>query len=130
VAFEPKTGMNKLFKLERISSVEVKNSPFRFQDKHKYQAPDVFGFSDTGRTYTVEFSMSLRVAVLLREEYPMTVASVRYDRKSKLYVFSAKVNSLKPVTRFLLGFLDEVKVLGDHSLKTALRRKVQHFLQL
>jgi proteasome accessory factor C len=129
VAYEPATGINKLFKIERISAVEVRKTAFRFRDKHRYQAPDVFGFSETGRTYTVAWRMSLRVAVLLREEYPMTSALVRYDKKNKTYVFSGEVYSLKPVTRFLLGFLDEVSVVGDHRLKAALHRKVMRFLQ-
>ncbi|MFM9007654.1 MAG: helix-turn-helix transcriptional regulator, partial [Bacteroidota bacterium] len=129
VAYEPTTGINKLFKIERISGVEVRKTGFRFRDKHRYQAPDVFGFSETGKRYKVEWRMSLRVAVLLREEYPMTTALVRYDKKSKGYVFSGEVYSLKPVTRFLLGFLDEVSIIGDHRLKDALHRKVMRFLQ-
>ncbi|MFM9057081.1 MAG: helix-turn-helix transcriptional regulator [Bacteroidota bacterium] len=129
VAYEPATGINKLFKIERISGVEVRKTGFRFRDKHRYQAPDVFGFSETGKRYKVEWRMSLRVAVLLREEYPMTTALVRYDKKSKGYVFSGEVYSLKPVTRFLLGFLDEVSIIGDHRLKDALHRKVMRFLQ-
>lgn len=130
VAYEIKTGKTKQFNIERITSVETGKTSFRFEDRHRYSSPDVFGFSGTGKKYRVEWLMSLRVAILMKEEYPMTSSLIQYDKKMKRYHFKAEVNNLRPVSRFLLGFLDEVSIKGDEKLKTHLNNKLKAFINL
>lgn len=127
-AYEISTGKSKLFNVERMTSVEVKSTAMRFRDKHRYQTPDVFGFAPNGRRYKVEWSMEMRPAVLLKEEFPMTTPLISFDKKKKKYLFSAEVHDLKPVTRFLLGFPDEITVIGDEQLREALIKKVKRFV--
>ena len=127
-AYEISTGKSKLFNVERMTAVEVKNSAMKFRDKHRYQTPDVFGFAPNGRRYKVQWSMHMRPAVLLKEEYPMSAPLINYDKKKKKYLFSAEVHDLKPVTRFLMGFPDEITVIGDEKLREALLKKVKRFV--
>ena len=47
VAYEVKTGENKYFNVERITSVEISKNNFKHKAKHKFDVPDVFGFSKT-----------------------------------------------------------------------------------
>lgn len=130
IGYEIKTGKTKQFNIERISSVETTKTRVRFEANHRHSTPDVFGFTESGKKYKVEWLMSLRVSVLMREEYPMTSPLIQYDKKAKRYHFKAEVNSLKPVSRFLLGFLDEVSVKGDDKLKTHLQKKLKTFMNL
>lgn len=130
IGYEIKTGKTKQFNIERISSVETTKTRVRFEANHRHSTPDVFGFTESGKKYKVEWLMSLRVSVLMREEYPMTSPLIQYDKKTKRYHFKAEVNSLKPVSRFLLGFLDEVSVKGDDKLKTHLQKKLKTFMNL
>lgn len=127
-AYEISTGKSKLFNVERMTAVEVKPVAMKYREKHRFQTPDVFGFAPNGRRYRVEWNMEMRPAVLLKEEYPMAAPLISYDRKKKKYKFAAEVHDLKPVTRFLLGFPDEITVIGDEKLREALLKKVKRFV--
>lgn len=127
-AYEIATGKNKLFNLERITGVEVKKTAMKFREKHRYQTPDVFGFVPNGRRYKVQLSMEMRPAVLLKEEYPMAAPLISFDRKKKKYHFEAEVHDLKPATRFVMGFPEEITVIGDDKLREALQKKVKRLV--
>lgn len=127
-AYEISTGKCKLFNVERMTGVEVKKTAMKFRDKHRYQTPDVFGFVPNGRRYKVQLSMKMRPAVLLKEEYPMAAPLIKYDHKKKKYHFEAEVHDLKPATRFVMGFPEEIKVIGDDNLRAALLKKVKNLV--
>jgi predicted DNA-binding transcriptional regulator YafY len=127
-AYEPESGKNKLFNIERISAVEVLKTPFRFMDEHKFTPPDVFGYGETGKQFEVDLLLSLKAFVLLKEEYPMATTFITTDKKSGRHRFRAKVNSYKPVSRFTLGLLDEVEVAGPEEFREYLKRLVNRRL--
>lgn len=124
-AFEVNTGKNKYFNIERITSVEIKKRVFQYTDKHKYKTPDVFGFSESKNQFEIELLMSLRASVLLKEEYPMTTPLIKYNPKKKKYDFKVIVNDLKPISRFVLGFIDEIEVIGSSLFIQYLKDKVE-----
>jgi predicted DNA-binding transcriptional regulator YafY len=130
VAYEVKTGMNKYFNIERITSIEQTMQSFQFTENHKFDVPDVFGFSQTKEKHSIELNMSMRVYVLLKEEYPMTSPLIKYDAKNKLYNFKADIYSLKPIIRFILGFLDEITIVKSNELKESLRKHVDSLLKV
>ena len=61
----------------------------------------------------VEFEMSLRASLLLKEEYPMAKAFIKALPNEKRLVFKAKVQAYEGPARFVKGFWDEIKVIGD-----------------
>ncbi len=126
-AYEVKTGKNKYFNIDRISGVEIKKTTFKHTPKHKYKSPDAFGFSATNKNYDIELLLSLRTAMLLKEEYPMTAGLIKLDPKKKLYHFKATVNDLKPITRFVLGFLEDIKIVGSEEFRNYVH---DHFWKL
>jgi proteasome accessory factor C len=128
-AYEIKTGENKYFNIERISAIEITKHSFKFTLLHKFVTPDVFGFSETKKEYQIELLMTLRVYILLKEEYPMTSPLLKFDKTNKLYNFKATVYSLKPITRFVLGFLNEITVVGSKEFKAHLRNHVDTLLK-
>lgn len=123
-AYEPDTGKNKFFKVERISGVEITRKNFRHEEKHKFSKPDAFGFSDTGRQYHIDLLLSLRASVLMKEEYPMTAPFITNLSRSKQYRLTVTVYDLKPITRFILGMLDEITILGSDDLRNHLQEHV------
>ena len=125
VAYEVKTGENKYFNVERITSVEISKNNFKHKAKHKFEVPDVFGFSKTKKEHTIELLLSLRAATLLREEYPMSAPLIKFDKKKKLYQFKVKVNDLKPITRFTLGILDEITLIGSKEFIDHLKKHIE-----
>lgn len=112
-AFEVATGRNKYFNIERIMAVEIRKRGFRFSDKHKFSPADVFGFADEGIRREVELSMTLRAATLMKEEYPLTAAFIRHERKKGRYRLKVTVHDYKPVARFVFGLPEDIIVIGS-----------------
>jgi proteasome accessory factor C len=129
LCFEPSTAQNKFFNIERITEVKITPKKFKFEKQHKYSQPDVFGFSDNGKSYEVDLGMTLRACVLLREEYPMASAFIKTSRGVGGYRFQAQVHDLRPVVRFIMGLLPEVEVRGGSELKQSLQNALQEHLK-
>lgn len=128
-AYEIETGKNKYFNIERISAIAITNRSFAHTVKHKFAKPDVFGFSLADEQYKVDVLMSMRVSVLLKEEYPMTEPLIKREGKTDRYRFKATVNDLKPVSRFVLGFPEEITVLGSPVFKRYLEECVGRLIK-
>ena len=120
-AYEPTSGTNKYFRVERISAVEVLPDAMEHEEKHAYFKPDVFGFQGQHEPLQVEWTMTLRASLLLQEEYPMSRALVVPADEPGRYRFSATVYSYKGPGRFVLGFLDDVDVTGSDGFRKYLR---------
>ena len=112
-AFEVSTEQNKYFNIERISEVRLLDSDMFFEDQHEFFKPDVFGFQGKEMDKEVEFEMSLRASLLLKEEYPMARAYIKALPGGKRFVFKAKVQAYEGPARFVKGFWEEIKITGD-----------------
>lgn len=128
-AFEIGSEKNKYFNIERISAVELTEKKFRHTDRHKYSTPDVFGFSEANEKHQIQLELSLRAQILLKEQFPMTAPFLKPKKKSNTYIFETTVNDFKPITRFVLGLLDEVKVHGSQAFKEHLNGYVVRMLK-
>lgn len=128
-AYEIETGKNKFFNIERIASVELRKTPFRHAEKHRFKIPDVFGFQQTAAPFDVELLLPLRAAVLLREEFPMTASCLHPVPAKNSYRFKAVVYDFKPVIRFVLGFLEEIEIVGGAAFKQALQQRISTLLR-
>ena len=112
-AFEIKTRINKYFNIERITSVEVLEIPMKHEAQHEFYKPDIFGFQGKSLNKEIELQMSMRAYLVLKEEFPMSAAFFKSIPDSGKYYFKANVQSFKAPGRFVLGFLEEVQVLGS-----------------
>ena len=120
-AYEIESGTNKYFNIERIADVKVTTKPFAFKEKHNYNTPDAFGFGATNTTYDIHIRLNLRAYVILKEEYPMVIPFMKAEKKRNTYTLKIKVNDLKPITRFVLGLLDDIEIIGSPQFKTHLQ---------
>ena len=128
LCYEPVSGQNKFFNIERITEVKITPKKFRFEKLHKYSQPDVFGFSDNGKRFEVDLGLSLRACVLLKEEYPMTNPFIKSGKGAGKYRLQVLVYDLRPVVRFVLGLLPEVEVRGGAELRSELERTMHGYL--
>jgi predicted DNA-binding transcriptional regulator YafY len=112
-AFEIKTRLNKYFNIERMTSVEVLEKPMKYEDQHEFYKPDIFGFQGKSMNKEIELEMSMRAYLLLKEEYPMSAAFIKPIPDTGKYYFKANVQSFQAPGRFVMGFLEEVQVLGS-----------------
>lgn len=124
-AFEVKTKKNKYFNIERMSEVEVLESEMQYEQLHEFYKPDIFGFQGKSVNKEIEIQMSMRAYLLLKEEYPMSIPYIKHIPDTEKYYFKAKVQSFKAPGRFVLGFLEDVRVLGSKEFIRYINRIVK-----
>jgi proteasome accessory factor C len=131
IAYEVKTKTNKYFNIERISGVTIGTKNFQFEKLHEAHQPDVFGFPFAKQQYEIELLLTVRSYVLLKEQYPSTEKHIKKVKSSKThqYLFKTKVYNLTPITRFIMGFSDELIVVGSPALKKALKEKFERLVK-
>jgi len=124
-AFELNTRLNKYFNIERITSVEVLETPMEYEAQHEFHKPDIFGFQGKTIDKEIEIEMSMRAYLLLKEEYPMSTAFIKPIPNTSKYYFKANVQSFKAPGRFVMGFLEDIQVLGSIEFKHYIKKVVQ-----
>jgi predicted DNA-binding transcriptional regulator YafY len=126
IAFEIGTKQNKIFNIDRITAVEITRHPFRNGKHHRVEELDPFGFTRKDEEYSIELHLSMRAALLLKEEYPMTLDHIRLLEKQGIYSFKAKVYDLRPVARFILGLSQEINIIEGNELIEFLDYQLKH----
>ena len=91
-----------------MTTLEILSKAIQHADLHKTSTPDVFGFGGSSQTHDVDMWLSLRAYVFLKEEYPLTIPYLKYDKKRDQYHLQVTVNNLAPVQRFVNGLEGEV----------------------
>lgn len=123
-ALDTQDKVCKQFKLDRIGDIVDMNKPYAFEAQHQKTQTDIFGFTgDAGHWITLK--LSLRAYLLLREEYPLSVAYL--DKREDSYQFHGPVASYEGAGRFTLGLIDEIKVEGPQEFKDYIRKKIEEF---
>jgi predicted DNA-binding transcriptional regulator YafY len=101
MAYEQSSEKNKTYNIDRIGSVEYLDLPFKNEDKHEQQIPDVFGFAYAGQKYPVKLELSLKQFLLMKDQYPLVAPFVKYNTTLDKYVLEVEVNDLRVVDGFI-----------------------------
>ena len=121
-AYEAASQQNKFFSVDRMSAVLVTDKSFEYAGFHHFEKPDAFGFTNIdNKKVKVDLKLNLRAYVILKEEYPMVIPFIKLDHKNKTYRLVLEVNDPKPITRFVLGLLDEISILGSEEFLAHLK---------
>jgi hypothetical protein len=96
-----------------MTSVEVQDTSMQFEGLHEFYTPDIFGFQGKSMNKEIELEMTMRAYILLKEEFPMSAAFIKPIQETGKYHFKAPVQSFQAPGRFVMGFLEEVRVLGS-----------------
>lgn len=124
IALDTNDKASKQFKLDRIGEVVQSKADYQFENLHKKNQSDIFGWNgDAG--IMISLQLSLRAYLLMREEFPLAVPFL--EQKEKHYTFHGPVAGFEGVARFVLGLMDEVKVVDPESFKTYLKEKIRTF---
>jgi predicted DNA-binding transcriptional regulator YafY len=126
VAFEISTLQNKVFNIDRITAVELTRHPLRHTKLHRVSERDAFGFARKDSENVVVLHMTMRAALLLKEEYPATAPYIKAVDNKSYYTFKTTVYDLKPVARFILGMSQDINVEGSPELISYLDTQMQH----
>lgn len=124
-AYEVATGITKVFKISRISQVEVALTDWQHEDKHEIIETDCFRMAGK-EDIPVALKMTLKAKNLLIEEYPLSSKYISFDGEH--WWFKGNVKELAGVGRFTLGLADQITVTDTPVLKDYIRRFAQEHI--
>lgn len=122
VALDTQDKICKQFKLDRIGEIIEMNTKYKFEDLHRKNQSDIFGFSGDSNTW-ITLHLSLRAYLLLREEYPLSIPYI--ERTEDSYHFHGPVSSFEGIGRYVLGLMDEIQLKGPEPFKVFIENKLQ-----
>ena len=117
-AYEVSTGITKVFKISRISLVDVSLADWQHEDKHEKIETDCFRMAGK-EDIPVTLKMTLKAKNLLIEEYPLASKYVSYDGQS--WWFKGNVKDLAGVGRFVIGLADQMDIIDSPALVNYLK---------
>lgn len=122
-AYEPSSGKNKLFRVERMKKVEVTDINWQFEKQHKADIVDCFRMA--GKTQMkVTFDMSLLAKNLLTEEFPLSEKFIS-QKDDNLYRFNGWVVAKEGLGRFVLGLPGEIFNLKNKEIENYIKENLK-----
>ncbi len=121
ISLDTEDKICKQFKLDRIGEVIEMKTPFAFEGLHRKNQTDIFGMTGDSDTW-ITLQLSLRAYLLLREEFPLSIPFT--EKTEKGYQFHAPVSNFEGISRFILGLLDEITIVGPQVLKDFVLHKI------
>jgi len=101
---------NKLFKIQRIGTVEVLDDDWKCEKSHRRLGMDAFHM--TGMTgMNVRLQLSVRAKNLLVEEYPLAEKDI--TRKNNEWLLDTTVYNYAGICRFYMGLMHEIKIVDS-----------------
>ncbi len=124
--YEPGSGTNKFFKIERIGQVKLEQMPWQYEMRHEEKKQDVFGMT-LREPVTVQFTLGLLSSNLLREEFPAAAVHLTKLADGR-HRFEGQVGGFDAVGRFVLGLIDDIEVDSPPAFITFLQQKIRPLL--
>lgn len=124
--YEPESGMNKLFKIARIGSVEVLDEAWQHANKHQEGYIDIFrmtGFAE----HRVCLKLGMLAHNLLVEEYPLAERDIT-PTKDGHWMLDTKVCNYVGVGRFVLGLLDDIEIVDSPEFDTYITELLEKYV--
>lgn len=126
MALDTNDKICKHFKLDRIGEVNQLGKKFEFESLHQNKDTDIFGFSGDGQIW-VQLRLNMRAYLLMREEYPLSMPFLQ--KENGHYIFNGPVTNFEGIGRFVLGLIDELKIVGPDTFKAFVEKKIKSYDQ-
>lgn len=120
--YELASGMNKTFKVSRMTDVILLDLEWGNEAKHRQMFTDLFMFSGDERL-PVKLRLDLLAYNLMLEEYPKSADFIEQE-DDKHWLFTTDVASYLGISRFILGLYTHIDVLGGEGLRQFLREEI------
>ena len=109
--YEPESGMNKLFKVSRIGSVEVLDVEWQSEVQHAEGYIDIFRMTGFDQ-HRVQLRLGMLARNLLIEEYPLAERDIT-SLGDKSWLLDTMVCNYLGIGRFVMGLLDDVEIVDS-----------------
>lgn len=120
--YELKSKQNKTFRTERMENVELIDVEWLHEKEHKKIYTDIFMFSGE-RKFKADLLLGHLAFNILKEEYPQAVPYTEQTDETH-WRLRTEVCSFLGISRFAIGLLDDVKILGGEEFKQYMKEKV------
>ena len=117
-ALDLEDGRNKTFKISRIGSVDILDTPWEKESEHHRSGMDVFRMTGDNPIHIV-LDMSLMAKNLLEEEYPLASRYTR--REGDRWILETDIYQLQGAARFISGLMGDIEIIEGEALKACLR---------
>lgn len=108
--------VNKVFKLDRISNVEILKDRWEYESHHKQGKMDIFRM--TGENpIRMKLALSLMAKNIIVEEYPDSEKDLIKTDKDDRWILETDVYKLEGVGRFYIGLAEEIDIIDAPGLK-------------
>ncbi|GHT31933.1 transcriptional regulator [Bacteroidia bacterium] len=126
-AYDVEEQKNKLFKIDRIESIQILPKKWQHEPEHKAGYIDIFRISSFERL-PVKLRLGLRSASLLTEEYPLAAQCLTKISDNE-YLLETEVCSYEGVGRFVIGLLSDIEIIDSPELKEFIGNKMCNFIE-
>lgn len=113
--FDTESRSCKLFKLSRISSVELTNAPWQWEQEHQQGFMDIFRMNGNER-HPITLKLGILARNLLVEEYPLAEEHITPTEDGG-GVLTTEVASYAGVARFVVGLMDDISIIDTPELE-------------
>jgi proteasome accessory factor C len=121
MALDTQDKVCKQFKMDRIGEVVQQQKGYEFESLHQNTNTDIFGFTGDGNIW-ISLRLGMRAYLLMREEFPLSVPYL--EKQDDHYAFHGPVANFEGIGRFVLGLIDEIKIIAPEPFKTFIDQKM------
>ncbi len=107
-AYEIKSKTTKYFHLNRIEAVRILDQRFRHEVLHRFVAPDLFGFNETGVELSIDLALTFKAQIWIREAYPQSASMISEIQKGKFYRLITTIYDERPLRRLMEGLPEDI----------------------
>lgn len=123
--YDPDDNTSKLFKTSRIASVELTDEPWLHTEQHCEGFIDAFRMH-SGKRHRIRLELGLLAYNLLCEEYPLAERDIRPSGEGR-WLLETEVAGFAGVGRFVVGLLDDIRIIDSPELKSYLADYLKKF---
>ena len=121
--YEPETKTNKVFKIDRISNVEILAEGWLFETHHQKGNMDIFNM--TGETpVNVKLELTLRARNILIEEYPEAEKYLIPTESDDRWILETTVYQMYGIGRFYIGLAGDIQIIEAPGLLEYVREYI------
>lgn len=124
--FDLEKQENRVFKISRIGKVCLLQDSWSNEESHQTSKTDCFRISSFEQS-PVKLELSLMAKSLLTEEYPLAEMDLRHEDDK--WILETMVSGMEGVGRFVLGLLNEIKIIDSPALEDYIDNYVNNFLK-
>lgn len=117
---------NKTFKISRMAGVEILDSPWLHEDKHRQVFTDIFMFSGEER-HRVKLRLGQLSHNLFKEEYPQG-AHYLTPNEDGSWLLDIEVCDYRGLGRFVLGLFKDIEIIEGDGFKKYMREEIKSLI--